>query len=27
MAKNIQFDTEGRARLQAGVNKLAYAVK
>ena len=27
MAKNIQFDTEGRARLQAGVNKLANAVK
>jgi chaperonin GroEL len=27
MAKNIQFDTDGRARLQAGVNKLANAVK
>src|SRR6187549_420012 len=27
MAKEIQFDTEGRARLQAGVNKLANAVK
>jgi chaperonin GroEL len=27
MAKNILFDTEGRAKLQAGVNKLANAVK
>jgi chaperonin GroEL len=27
MAKNILFDVEGRAKLQAGVNKLANAVK
>jgi chaperonin GroEL len=27
MSKNILFDTEGRAKLQAGVNKLANAVK
>ncbi|RZK23070.1 MAG: chaperonin GroEL [Hymenobacter sp.] len=27
MAKNIQFDTDGRSKLQAGVNKLANAVK
>jgi chaperonin GroEL len=27
MAKNIQFDTEGRDRLKRGVDKLANAVK